>query len=1118
MSTYPRRTEAVSYPLLPNITDRRLKLFSDGHYAEHNLSSALDRARVDGDQYVRMTLWSATGTDKPTFQEATAQLKSRDVKPYRKGDWLGPSWTNHWLSVDLTIPSEYKQSIEPVMFEFDPGCEAMIFTMEGHPLHAITGGPNSVKNGMSDREDRRIEHIIPREAVENGHYQCIIEISINGMFGLGLNGFRHQQPDMNVYFQLAVADIVLIRSEARALQIDFQILSQIGTHPDSEGSSLSQRALRASNGIMNTFRRTDGDDHNGSLDNVIRRCREIGWDVLGPLDEQGVGKLTTRSDTSQKDARIWGIGHCHIDTAWLWTYSQSQQKVARSWSTQIDLIKRYPNHHFAASSAQQYIWLEELYPSLFKAVSAEIKAGHFHPVGGAWLEHDCLLPSGESLCRQYLYGQRYFKEKFGVHCREAWLPDTFGYASQLPQILRLAGIDYFFTQKLSWNNINVFPYSTFNWIGLDGSQVLSHMTPTDTYNAQGDYKEVVKGATKNKNLSVTDECLLLFGNGDGGGGPTPHILNKLERLASTADHNPEMPSFKIGKVSDFFDGLREKTDNGANLPTWRGELYFELHRGTYTSQAGLKKGNFEMEKLLRDVEYYATLASLLSDSFKYPRAELENIWRDVLLNQFHDVIPGTSIRMAVDDALGIYERRIDQTQKLLERVLDTFSSASSAALNEDKRIMVLDPVRLPRTEVVIIPESVSCVKSATIQTSPTGSRLGLIKTDTYGSGVLTSAKSTSPPLAEQKGDDFVLTNTHLRLTISNGRISGLVDRALDRELILPGPGASTGGLMLYEDFPLAYDAWDTEIYHLDCATALSFDKVQIVDEGPLRATIMTESIFGKSKVTLKFSLDATTPGSTRSTIRVEVHADWHEKHKFLKFALPVDIHAPNATYGTQYGLIERPTHRNTTFEQAKFEVCGHMCGDLSEPGYGVTIASEYKYGYAVEGNTMRLSLLRSATAPDPEQDQGEHDFSFAIIPHAERFVESGVYKDALRFTNQVHLRELSSDAISQLQKIQFELAGPRSYSIILDAVKRGEDDETSGKKTVVLRMFESQGAKAQGVLRLTGLKPSSLQWTNVLEQPMTDEPEVQWRSQGGKVEVDLSFRGFEVRSLQVVLE
>nr|XP_019011845.1 uncharacterized protein I206_03951 [Kwoniella pini CBS 10737]OCF50626.1 hypothetical protein I206_03951 [Kwoniella pini CBS 10737] len=1112
MSAYPRTTEAVTYPLLPNITERRLKLFTEGHYAAQNLSSALDRMRVDSTDNVRMTLWSAPGLEKPTFEEATAQLKSGVGKTYKKGDWLGPSWTNHWLAVELIIPDTYKKYKEPPV-EFDPGCEAMIYTTEGHPLHDGVPG---------DQEDRRIEHVVPRAAVVAGRYECVIEISVNGMFGLGLNGFRHQQPDMNVFFQLALADIVLVRSEARALQIDFQILSQIGTHPDSEGSSLSRRALRASNDIMNHFRRVNDDDDDGSLDDRIRQCREIGWEVLGPLDEQSDQQADQDDSKARDDARIWGIGHCHIDTAWLWTYSQTQQKIARSWSTQIDLIERFPSHHFAASSAQQYYWLETLYPSLFKSVTEHVESGHFHPVGGAWLEHDCLLPSGESLCRQYLYGQRYFMEKFGVRCKEAWCPDTFGYCSALPQILRLAGIDYFFTQKLSWNNINIFPHSTFNWIGLDGSQVLTHMTPVDTYNAAGNYKELVKGATKHKNLGVTDECLLLFGNGDGGGGPTPLMLNKLQRLGSAATHNPEMPSFKIGKVSDFFDNLCQKTLNGKLLPTWRGELYFELHRGTYTSQEGIKKGNRKMEQLLRDLEYYATLASLQNDDYTYPRDELEDIWRDVLLNQFHDVLPGTSIRMVIDDALAIYERRSAQTEKLLEQALCALipdsSMANGSRTTAEESVVILDPIRQPRTEVIRITDGSSDSEAFTTQKDLADGWLGLVQMNESGIGQLISTPDSTSPVVEQLGDSFVLSNAHLKFTISQGRITSLIDRILNRELILAGPGAETGGLMLYEDFPLAYDAWDTEIYHLDCATTLLFDKVSIGEQGPLRASIVAESSFGNSKVTLKFSLDTTTSDSVRSSIRVQVNADWHEKHKFLKFALPVDIHAPNATYGTQYGLVERPTHRNTTIEQAKFEVCGHMFGDLSEPGYGVTIASTFKYGYAVEGNTMRLSLLRSATAPDPEQDQGEHEFSFAIIPHRDRFVESGAYKDAMRFTNELYQRKVANYSLDSLQKIQFHILGDQGQTVILDTVKRGEDDSKEGKTSVILRMFESQGAKARGVLRISGIIAKSMRWVNILEETMSDELEPQWRQGDDEsIQVDLSFRGFEVRTLQVIL-
>ncbi|WVF71778.1 hypothetical protein IAT40_006586 [Kwoniella sp. CBS 6097] len=1117
---YPRHTKEVTHPLLPNITSRRLNLFSNGHYAAHNLSSSLDRARVDGDEWVKLTAWSAPGLTKPAFDEATQALRSGETKPYRKGDWLGPSWTNHWLKAELRIPGNYAKSEEPVMFEFDPGCEALIYTLEGHPLHAITGGPNSTKDGVvGDQEDRRVEHIIPRDAVKAGRYECYIEISVNGMFGLGLNGFRHQRPDMNVSFQLVTADVVLMRSEARALQIDFQILNQLGNPPTgSETSSLSRRALRAANEIMNRFKRTDGDDEDGSLDETIRACRKIGWEVLGPLDSESIKSLCTHVQNDKEEAIIWGIGHCHIDTAWLWRYSQSQQKIARSWSTQIDLIERFPNHHFAASSAQQYAWLEDLYPSLFESVKEQIKGGHFHPVGGAWLEHDCLLPSGESLCRQYLYGQRYFQEKFGVRCREAWLPDTFGYASQLPQILRLSGIDYFFTQKLSWNNINVFPYSTFNWVALDGTQVLSHMTPVDTYNATANYKELIKGATKNKNLGVTDECLLLFGNGDGGGGPTPLMLNKLQRLGSAAKYNREMPPMKIGKVSDFFDHLCKKTNSGKLLPTWRGELYFELHRGTYTSQAGLKSGNRKMEKLLRDVEYYATLASLHVPSYTYPREKLHSIWKDVLLNQFHDVLPGTSIRMAVDDALEIYEHRSAEAQQLLDEAISAVLQGTEMVNGHvtSQAPVLLDAARMPRVQVVAVGKGQAGHLPST-QPASDDKVFGLARTDSAGVGSFISpAEDVASPKASQKGDAFSIENGIHKLTIAKGRITSLVDLVQKRELLSAGPGAETGGLMIYDDFPLAYDAWDAEIYHLDCATTLSFDEVRVEAEGPLRASLKATSIFGKSKVSLTISLDAVLPDRGLSPIRVDVQADWHEKHKFLKFVLPVDIHAPSATYGTQYGLIERPTHRNTTTEQAKFEVCGHMCGDLSEPGYGVTIATDYKYGYSVEGNTMRLSLLRSATAPDPEQDMGEHDFSFAIIPHANRFVESGAYKAAMAFVNDLHVVTPGGQDLSGLRKTTFAVSGDHSDSIIVDAIKRGEDD-SDARKTVVVRLFESQGGRASGKLKITGVQPQSVQWVNILEEIMEDEPEVQWRKSGDGLEADITFRGFELKTLQLVL-
>ncbi|KAJ9125450.1 hypothetical protein QFC22_000411 [Naganishia vaughanmartiniae] len=455
-TSYERVTESVNHPLLKGITDKRLRLFTGGHFASQNLSSILERDRIDDREHVKMCVWSAPGESKPKFQEATQAFApgkagtDEGSKEYKKGDRLGPSWTNHWVHVELTIPRSFQSANEPVIFEFDPECEALIFTPQGKALHAITGGPNSDKDGVpGNQEDRRVQHVIPQAAVDAGIYEVIIEVSCNGMFGLGMNGYRHQRPDPNRYFSLAFADIVLINSEAVNLELDFEMVRQVAQSADREHSSLSHRALRVANDMMNAFRASNHYQTEEQLSAAIEKCRRIAARVLGDMSEERRKTLCTASRESGPDAKMWAIGHCHIDTAWLWSYSVTQQKIARSWSTQIDLMRRFPNHQFAASSAQQYAWLEELYPDIFEDVTEMVKADRFIPVGGAWIEHDCILPSGESLCRQYLYGQRYFEEKFGIRSKEAWLPDTFGYASQLPQILRLAGMEYFFTQKAS---------------------------------------------------------------------------------------------------------------------------------------------------------------------------------------------------------------------------------------------------------------------------------------------------------------------------------------------------------------------------------------------------------------------------------------------------------------------------------------------------------------------------------------------------------------------------------------------------------------------------------------------------------------------------------------------
>lgn len=390
----------------------------------------------------------------------------------------------------------------------------------------------------------------------------------NGMFGNAPGGDSIQPPNPNKYFQLSKAEIVAVNVEARALWIDIWEIGDAAREFPSE-SWEQHKALRVANEIIDAFEL-------GNQDSILKG-RKIAQEYLG--ENVSSSKVY---ETGTKPI-VYGIGHCHIDTCWLWPWAETKRKVARSWSNQCDLMDRYPEHRFAVSQAQQYKWLKEYYPYVFDRVKEKVKQGKFQPVGGSWVEHDTNLPSGESLVRQFLYGQRFFESNFGERCKTFWLPDTFGYSSQLPQLCRLADMKRFFTQKLSWNNINNFPHTTFNWVSLDGSQVICHMAPSETYTANADFGDVRRSVTQHKSMDQDETSLLVFGKGDGGGGPTWQMIEKLRRLRGMSDTVGLLPRVHMGdSVEDFFDRLEKRVSDGLDLVTWYGELYFELHRGTYT--------------------------------------------------------------------------------------------------------------------------------------------------------------------------------------------------------------------------------------------------------------------------------------------------------------------------------------------------------------------------------------------------------------------------------------------------------------------------------------------------------------------------------------------------------
>ncbi|KAG8699593.1 Glycoside hydrolase, 38 vacuolar alpha mannosidase [Ceratobasidium sp. 395] len=1046
--SYPELNYGVGNKWIKNLTRDRVGKFTDGSYAKLNLPALMFTHRIDDTDHVKLEVWSAPGRTKPSFKEAM----KHEFRPAKKGQQFGPS------------------------FEFDPGCEAMIFTTSGVPLQGITGGYDG---------DRRVEFILDKTKRE---FSFVIESSCNGMFGI--SGIA--PPDQNRYFTLASADLVVPNQDAWHLFWDYTTLREIIDNLPGN-SPLQNLALKTANEIMNVFDVNDPD--------TIAKCRKIAEKVFGSKwAEEGADIYKLRNDGKGPDReQVWGIGHCHIDTAWLWPYSVTQQKVARSWSTQVDLMNRYPEHHFTCSSAQQYKWLEQLYPPLFDKVKEKIKAGLFEPIGGAWVEHDGNMPSGEAFIRQMTFGQRFFQSRFGVRCETGWLPDSFGLSGSIPQLMRSAGMRRFFTQKLSWlralprNNINVFPHSTFNWVGIDGTQVLCHMTPVDTYTAQ---------ATTGDNLESSDMGLLVFGNGDGGGGPLAKMLENLRRIRAVGNNSRELPLVKMGHTTEaFFDRLEKESGQGAELPNWHGELYLEFHRGTYTSHGSIKKGNRKSEILLRDVELVATLASLTA-KYEYPKQRIDDAWEKLLLNQFHDVLPGSAIGMVYEDAEKLYSEIAKDGKAILEDAFGTLLAGSTV-------IDVSNPFN-----------AVSQGKLVAINTTPFA-RCEVVQIPLTGSGQK-QLRGSAVQIAAGGQSGYVLMDarggTGLAQPIGLFADVKPVSGKFRRELIASG---KTGGLVIFSDQP---NYWDVEIHHLEKFTELAFTDVSIVENGPVRASVEATVKYDQTTIKATISLDAvaSSPSAkSRSYIRFDARADWHQRHEILKFEIPLDIRSLEATYECQFGHLSRPTHRNTTWDAAKFEVCGHKYADLSEYGYGVAILSESKYGFAVTGNVMRISLLRAATSPDAEQDQGAHAFSWAVMPHVGHFLESDVPQVAYAFNSPLHLRWVpegdkgSSASVSGLvHRSLFGVTG--APNVILETVKRGDDDfGDKPEQTIVLRLYEAFGGHARARLNVSKkIKVSKAVVTNVLEDTLYELKE---ESGEDGVAYPFKLRGFEVMTVKLTI-
>ncbi|KAK3208721.1 hypothetical protein GRF29_77g1744205 [Pseudopithomyces chartarum] len=1086
-SDYPKLAAGPVGKQIDRIYRDRMDQFTDGgqYYWQGLLPKIVDAKAVHPGP-IKLSRWSAPNLSRPTFKDAV----SHDFSPIVPGDWFGPGWSTHWVKVELTVP-DYLRDKEHLEFMWDADCEGMIWTEHGDVVHGLTGG------------GERTEWILPKEFRDGEWHTFYIEVACNGMFGNG-NGGSIQPPDPNRSFRLRIVEIQAINLQARALRYDFwEIHDAAREFPDD--SVQKHEAQQIANRIIDAFIAGNGSNES------IAEGRKIAREFLGDVDSHKVYE-------SDNEAIVTGVGYCHIDTCWLWPFAETKRKVARSWSNQCDLIDRYPELRFVCSQAQQYKWLEELYPSTFDRVKKKVKEGSFQPIGGSWVEHDTNLPGGESLVRQFLYGQRYFESRFGQRCKTFWLPDTFGYSTQLPQICRISGMTRFLTQKLSWNNINNFPHTTFNWVALDNSQVICHMPPCETYTAEAHFGDVKRSVSQHKSLDQDKTSLLVFGKGDGGGGPTWEMLERLRRCRGISDKKGLLPRVKLGdSADDFFDKLEKRVEQGTQLVTWYGELYFELHRGTYTTQANNKRNNRKSEIMLRDIEYLATLATIKKSfgkksSYKYPKKDLDDMWENVLLCQFHDCLPGSSIEMCYRDSDEIYATVFATGEKLLSDALAELGF--DREVKQNSQLMALNTLPWSRTELVELPSVTGFPKWGLAH----GESMSALDVRPLASPY----PAASVSIKETRASVFELRNSQFVVEVSNGVITSLYDINADRELI--PKGAKAAQLVIFDDKPLYWQAWDVEVYHLESRKELTPSKVVISENGPHRVSLNVETkISDKSWIKTTISLSAAI-GNAPTSVEIDAEIEWRETMKFLKVEFPVDIVNTEASYETQYGIVRRPTHYNTTWDMAKFEVCCHKWADLSEATYGVSILNDSRYGFATAGNVMRLSLLRSPKAPDANADMGRHHTRYAIFPHAGP-LDQGTVRKAFEFNNPLRVVSRKASAASGTPILQaFQIHG--APNLVLDAIKRGEDDEDVSRgelpvkkgQSVILRVYDALGGKSKAVLTWGDLNVKRAVKVNALEDEIEGkEGEVVITEVEGKKGAKIEVRAFEVATYKLVL-
>ncbi len=816
-------------------------------------------------------------------------------------------------------------------------------------------------------------------------------------------------------------------------------------------------------------------------------------------------KLGIEKSGLPMDVTIHATGHAHIDVAWLWTLGQTRRKSERTFHNVIRYMEQFPEYHFSQSQPQLYQFIQEDQPELFKQIQKLVAESRWEPMGGMWVEADCNISGAESLARQFLLGRTYFQEKFGKDAETPvlWLPDVFGYAWALPQLIKQAGLKYFMTIKIGWSQYNRLPYDTFLWQGIDGTKILTHFSTVkelgssyaSTYNSMANPQEALGTWENFQQKELHNDLLMAYGFGDGGGGPTLEMLENLEIM----DNFPGLPKVRHSSVKQFFENI-DLVQTSKMLPVWNGELYLEYHRGTYTTQANMKKNNRKGEFLIHDVEFLASFASALNQDYKYPKEDINNAWRIICLHQFHDILPGSSISEVYQEAAISFDLLKKALEILKQKALDVISNYFSGNL------LIINPSPLPRTDLVTISGFQNSIFEMNGRTIPSESTKQEIIID---AGVLpaysissiavhpTQLNDLAPENADRPELPFILENDLIQITINDsGDLISIYDKEQARELIPAGMVANQ--FQIFEDRPLTYDAWDVDIYFDDkVGFSNPAESIRWVELGELRKTIEIKRKIASSSFTQRISLNWES-----KQIDFDTTIDWKERYKLLKVAFPVDILSPKATYEIQWGNVERNTHRNTSWDWARFETCAHKWVDLSEGDYGVSLLNDCKYGHDIHDNVIRLSLLRGPTMPDPLADLGVHQFKYSLYPHKGNW-ENGTQSAAYALNDPVIVHENDSNNSAEKTDLTTTFFSTNRENILIETIKKAEDGIG-----FILRLYESH--RKRGSTEISSCFPiKAARETNLLEENQTE-----CLIQDSKVVVD--FKPFEIKTLRIL--